>query len=130
MASRVTGLGGVFFKAQDKQRMIAWYRDRLGIDVQSWGGTVFEWRHLNAPDQKGATAWSIFDAKSKKFDPSPSSFMLNYIVADLDGLLAALKAEGVEVDPNVQDSEYGKFAWIMDPEGNRIELWQPPAEKA
>jgi len=89
---------------------------------------VFEWRHLNAPDQKGSTAWSIFDAKSKKFDPSPSPFMINYIVADLDAVLAALKAEGVDVDPRVEDSEFGKFGWVMDPEGNRIELWQPAAE--
>src|SRR5262245_37955944 len=130
MTPRVTGLGGVFFKAKDKQRLIAWYRDRLGLDLQGWGGTVFALRHLNSPDQNGSTNWSIFDEKSKYFDPSRASFMINYRVDDLDAVLAALRAEGVEVDPNVQDSEFGKFGWIMDPEGNRIELWQPPAEQA
>jgi predicted enzyme related to lactoylglutathione lyase len=128
MAARVTGLGGVFFKVRDKARLIEWYRDRLGLDVQSWGGTVFPWRDAEAPEKRGHTAWSLFDAGSKYFDPSTSPFMINYRVENLDALLAALKAEGVEVDEKTQESEFGKFGWVMDPEGNRIELWQPPAE--
>ncbi len=127
--TRVTGLGGVFFKARDKARMIEWYRDRLGLDVQSWGGAMFQWREDQAPHRRGSTSWAVFDAKSKYFDPSQSPFMINYRVENLDAVLAALKAEGVDVDPNVQESEFGKFGWIMDPEGNRIELWQPPAEQ-
>jgi catechol 2,3-dioxygenase-like lactoylglutathione lyase family enzyme len=123
---RVTGLGGVFFKARDKAQLIAWYRDRLGIDVQSWGGTAFEWRDPSNPEQSGTTAWAIFDAKSTHFAPSTAPFMINYRVDDLDALLAALKAEGVEVDPRVEESDDGRFGWVMDPEGHRIELWQPP----
>ena len=122
---RVTGLGGVFFKARDKAALLAWYRDHLGIDVQSWGGAVFEWREAADPAKEASTAWSIFDAKSKKFDPSPAPFMINYRVDDLDAVLAALRAAGAEVDPKVEDTDYGRFAWVMDPEGHRIELWQP-----
>ncbi len=123
---RVTGLGGVFFKARDKAKLLEWYRDRLGIDVQSWGGATFEWRDAKDPGKSGSTAWSVFDAKSKYFDPSPAPFMINYRVDDLDALLATLKSQGVEVDPNVQESEDGRFGWVMDPEGHRIELWEPP----
>jgi predicted enzyme related to lactoylglutathione lyase len=122
---RVTGVGGVFFKARDKAALLAWYRDHLGIDVQSWGGTVFDWRDATDPAKEGSTAWSIFDAKAKKFDPSPAPFMINYRVDDLDAVLAALKAAGAEIDPRVEDTDYGRFAWVMDPEGHRIELWQP-----
>jgi predicted enzyme related to lactoylglutathione lyase len=126
---RVTGLGGVFFKARDKARLLEWYRDRLGIDVQSWGGAVFEWRDASDPATPGSTAWSIFDAKSKHFDPSPAPFMINYRVDDLDAVLAALKADGADVDPRVQESEEGRFGWVMDPEGHRIELWEPPKSR-
>jgi predicted enzyme related to lactoylglutathione lyase len=122
---KVTGLGGVFFKARDKAALLAWYRDHLGIDVQSWGGTVFDWRDAADPAKEGSTAWSIFDAKNKKFDPSPAPFMINYRVDDLDAVLATLKAAGADVDPRVEDTDYGRFAWVMDPEGHRIELWQP-----
>jgi predicted enzyme related to lactoylglutathione lyase len=122
---RVTGVGGVFFKARDKAALLAWYRDHLGIDVQSWGGTVFDWRDATDPAKEGSTAWSIFDATAKKFDPSPAPFMINYRVDDLDAVLAALKAAGAEIDPRVEDTDYGRFAWVMDPEGHRIELWQP-----
>ena len=122
---RVTGIGGVFLKAKDPKVLGEWYRTHLGIDIQDWGGnvgTVFPW---DSPD--GMTLLSLFPMTSKKFDPSPSPVMINYRVDDLAALLAALRAEGCAVDDKLEDSEYGKFGWVMDPEGNRIELWQPPA---
>ena len=125
---RVTGIGGIFIKAQDTERMRDWYRRHLGIDIQAWGGTSFRW---NDPERVepdgGVTVWSLFKADSTYFAPSTAPFMVNYRVDDLHALLAALRAEGCEVDAKVDESEYGKFGWVMDPEGNRIELWQPPA---
>lgn len=124
---RVTGIGGIFIKAQDTERMGDWYRRHLGIDIQAWGGTAFRW---NDPERVepdgGVTVWSLFKADSGYFAPSTAPFMVNYRVDDLHALLAALRAEGCEVDAKVEESEYGKFGWVMDPEGNRIELWQPP----
>jgi predicted enzyme related to lactoylglutathione lyase len=120
---RVTGIGGIFFKAQDPKSMKQWYREHLGIDAGDYGAT-FDWRDNDDPTKSGQTAWSLFPHDTKYFDPSKSSFMINYRVADLEGLLAALKEEGVEVS-EIQSEGYGKFAWISDPEGNRIELWEP-----
>ena len=122
---RVTGIGGIFFKARDPDMLRAWYRKHLGIDVQDWGGTTFRWNDPPQPD--GATVWSIFASTSKNFDPSTAPFMVNYRVEDLAAVLAALRAEGCKVDDKIDESEYGKFGWVMDPEDNRIELWQPPA---
>jgi len=118
---RVTGIGGIFFKSPDSKRLHEWYRRHLGIDVQEWGGAAFSW---TAP---GSTIWSVFDQDSKYFDPSHSNFMVNYRVEDLQSLLALLRAEGCIVDEKVEESQYGKFGWVLDPDGNRIELWQPPA---
>ena len=122
--ARVTGIGGIFIKARDADALRAWYRRHLGIDVQDWGGATFRWNEPPEPD--GATVWSIFAADSKYFDPSPAPFMVNYRVADLAAMLEELRAAGCAVDDRVEESEYGKFGWVMDPEGNRIELWQPP----
>jgi catechol 2,3-dioxygenase-like lactoylglutathione lyase family enzyme len=124
--ARVNGLGGVFFKAQDAERLRSWYREHLGLPVEDWGGMSFEWREKDDPSRTGATVWSIFPASSRYFDPSPAPFMVNYRVDDLDRVLAELRSEGVEVDPKVEESEFGRFGWVMDPEGNRIELWEPP----
>ena len=124
---RVTGIGGIFFKAKDAPALQAWYKAHLGIDVQPWGGAAFDW---NGPDGKpaaGTTAWLIAPEKSDQFAPGNASFMVNYRVDDLLGLVAALKAEGCDVLDRIDDSEYGKFAWVVDPEGNKVELWQPPA---
>ena len=118
---RVVGVGGIFFKARDPEALRAWYKAHLGIDVQVWGGTTFPWDKPN-----GMTVWSIFPESSENFAPSKSSFMVNYVVEDLNAVLDALRSEGCDVDSKVDDSEYGKFGWVMDPEGNRIELWQPP----
>lgn len=119
---RVVGIGGIFFKARDPEGLRAWYKAHLGIDVQDWGGTAFPW---NRPG--GMTVWSIAPESAGTFAPSPAPFMVNYIVEDLPAVLEALRAEGCEVDPKVDESEFGAFGWVMDPEGNRVELWQPPA---
>jgi predicted enzyme related to lactoylglutathione lyase len=123
---RVTGIGGVFFKARDSQALGEWYRTHLGIDVQDWGGAAFSWGE-GSDEPKGVTIWTPFKGDTRYFEPSTASFMLNYRVRDLDAMLAQLRAAGVQVDDKVEDSEYGRFGWAMDPEGNRLELWQPPA---
>jgi catechol 2,3-dioxygenase-like lactoylglutathione lyase family enzyme len=130
MKKRVTGIGGVFFKAKDPRKLGEWYRDRLGIPVDpNWGGWAFEWRDAKSPRKKGQTVWSPFPADTGYFKPGRKQFMVNYRVDDLHSVLKALRAEGVWVDPKVEESEYGKFGWVMDPEGNRLELWQPPVAK-
>jgi predicted enzyme related to lactoylglutathione lyase len=127
---RVTGIGGIFFKAQDQEKLYQWYEKHLGIQRDLGGqGAAFHWRESENPEQEGLTAWAIFPENTKYFDPSPSKCMINYRVDDLDALLEALKNEGVQIDPKREDYDYGRFAWIMDPEGNRIELWEPPKEK-
>jgi predicted enzyme related to lactoylglutathione lyase len=132
---RVTGIGGIFFKSDDPEKLYQWYENNLGISRSADGsGAIFEWRESadaekndpNAATQNGMTIWSIFPRHSKYFDPSHSGFMINYRVSDLDGLLEALGKEGVQIDPHRENADYGRFAWIMDPEGNRIELWEPP----
>ena len=123
---RVTGIGGIFFKAKDPVALRAWYQKHLGIDVLPWGGTAFLWADDTGKAYKGTTIWNIGDAKNDYYAPSASSFMINYRVADLTALLKALREEGCEVLDKTDDSEYGKFGWVMDPEGNKVELWQPP----
>lgn len=123
---RVTGIGGIFFKSKDPKALSAWYKTHLGIDVQSWGGAAFQWNGPDNPTGVGTTVWNAFPADTKYFAPSPASFMVNYRVADLHALLAALRSEGVQVEDKVDESEYGKFGWLVDPDGNKIELWQPP----
>jgi predicted enzyme related to lactoylglutathione lyase len=126
---RVTGIGGVFLKAKDAPALRAWYQRHLGIEVQVWGGTAFRWTDAQGQPTGGTTAWSIASSDSDQFAPGTASFMVNYRVDDLQGLVAALKAEGCNVLDKLDDSEYGKFAWVIDPEGNKVELWQPPAGK-
>ena len=121
---RVTGIGGIFFKADDPEKMYQWYEKHLGIKREQ-GYVAFAWRGEQNPDEKGITTWAIFDKKSKYFDPSHAPFMINYRVDDLDAVLEQLRAEGVAIDPKREDYDYGRFAWITDPEGNKIELWQP-----
>ena len=123
---RVTGIGGIFFKSKDPESLRAWYRQHLGIEVESWGGHAFSWRSEANPEGIGTTVWNVFKADSKYFNPSNAPFMINYRVENMDELIPLLRSEGCEVDPKVEDTEYGKFGWVMDPEGNRIELWQPP----
>jgi predicted enzyme related to lactoylglutathione lyase len=123
---RVTGIGGIFFKASDPDKLRDWYRAHLGIESDKEGGAVFKWRQADDPACERYTVWSPFSANSDYFAPSEKPFMLNFQVENLDELLAQLKQEGVDVDPKVETYEYGKFGWIMDPDGNRIELWEPP----
>ena len=124
---KVTGIGGIFFKAKDPDKLREWYRQHLGIESESWGGFAFHWADDPQPDG-GATAWSIFPDTTKYFEPSTQPFMINFRVANLQELVTELQSAGVDV-PKVDESEFGKFSWVMDPEGNRIELWEPPATK-
>ena len=123
---RVTGIGGIFIKAENPEQLREWYRQHLGIAIEDWGGTAFRWSGPDNPQGVGTTVWSLFAGDSEYFAPSRARFMVNFRVADLHALLAALRAEGCEVDAKVEESEFGKFGWVMDPEGNRVELWQPP----
>lgn len=116
---RVTGIGGVFIKAKDPAKLRAWYKTHLGIDVQTWGGAAFTGVPAN-----GKTAWFVGDGST--FAPSSASFMINYRVADLPGLLRLLREEGCQVLDKVEQSDFGIFGWVMDAEGNKVELWQPP----
>ncbi len=112
---RITGIGGIFFKAQDAKALQTWYAEKLGVAVDpSYGGAMYD-----------TTAWSVFKHDTKYFDPSTQPFMINYRVDDLEAMLAQLRAAGVTVDDKVDDTDYGRFGWAMDPEGNRIELWEP-----
>ena len=123
---RVTGIGGIFFKAKDAPALRSWYQKHLGIDIQVWGGAAFEWKGADGKPAAGTTVWSINSQDSKQFAPSTASFMINYRVDDVHALVKALKEEGCNVLEKIDDSEYGKFAWVIDPEGNKVELWQPP----
>ena len=123
---RVTGIGGIFFKAKDPVALREWYRKHLGIDVQEWGGAAFNWTDEAGNPANGMTVWSIGPADSDYYAPSTASFMVNYRVDDLAALLQALRDEGCDVLETTDDTEYGKFGWVMDPEGNKVELWQPP----
>jgi predicted enzyme related to lactoylglutathione lyase len=120
---KVTGIGGVFFKVRDPDNMSAWYQEHLGIEAKE-GAADFAWREMDDPEQIGRTVWAVFPKDSTHFGASSSSLMINYRVANLDRMLEQLRAGGVTVE-KVEDHDYGRFAWIMDPEGNRIELWEP-----
>ncbi|HBX67643.1 MAG: glyoxalase [Balneola sp.] len=124
MKKRVTGIGGVFLKAKDPKETQAWYREHLGIESGKYGGT-FEWRYAEDASKKGYTAWSIFDEKTEYTNPSNKDAMINYRVENLEGLLKVLEEEGVEIVGEMEVFEYGKFGWIMDPNGYKIELWEP-----
>ncbi len=117
----ITGIGGIFFKARDPKTLAAWYRDVLGLKLEDWGGAMLRY---DAPGHPPHVVWCPFDAGTTYFAPSTQSFMINYAVDDMDGFLAGLEAKGVKILAR-KDEDYGPFAWIMDPEGNKIELWQP-----
>jgi predicted enzyme related to lactoylglutathione lyase len=123
---RVTGIGGVFVRSKDPKALGAWYREHLGLNVEEWGGVAFRWATAENPTGAGTTIWSPFKDDTSHYVLSAASYMINFRVHDLGSLLAALRSEGCAVDAKVEESEYGKFGWVQDPEGNRIELWQPP----
>jgi len=126
---RVIGIGGVFLKSRHRQRLLDWYRDHLGIDMQEWGGAVFAPDAAARQGLDAAVNFSVFEHDSEYFALSTAPFMLNLVVEDLHSVLAALREEGCEVDARCEESEYGRFGWVMDPDGNRIELWQPPLQR-
>jgi predicted enzyme related to lactoylglutathione lyase len=120
VTERVLGIGGVFLRARDPAALLAWYGEHLGVELQDWGGTVFR------AEQGDETVWHAFPAESEYF-PRAQQAMVNFRVRDLDAMLTQLRAAGAEVDAAIEDNAYGKFGWAVDPEGNRFELWQPPA---
>ena len=123
--ARVTGIGGVFFKSTaDQNRLAAWYRDNLGLPLESWGGAILKWPDDKAED-RGLTVWNVAERETKWFAPSSASFMINYRVDDLVEMLAQLEKNGVTIVKGLELHENGKFAWILDPEGNKVELWEP-----
>jgi catechol 2,3-dioxygenase-like lactoylglutathione lyase family enzyme len=125
-AERVTGIGGIFIKARDPRALREWYGDKLGFPRQEGAvPPLFLWREREAPETVGTTVWGLFRSDTKYFEPSQASFMINYRVRNLDRMLAQLRAQGVTVDTKVVDDFNGRFAWVMDPEGNKIELWEP-----
>ena len=122
---RVNGIGGIFFKARDAERLREWYREHLGLPVASWGGVSFDGRDARPGERQTSTIWSVLAGDTRYFEPSTSPFMINYRVNNLDGLLTRLRAAGVTVEGKVVEDFNGKFGWVMDPEGNKIELWEP-----
>lgn len=123
--ARITGIGGVFFKSRgDGAALAAWYQKHLGLTLEDFGGAILRWSGDTAPDG-GVTVWMVAGADSKWFSPSESSFMINYRVDDLDALLSQLRADGIDVIQGPDADDNGKFAWIMDPDGNKVELWEP-----
>ena len=129
--ARVTGVGGVFLRSADPKRLAEWYAEFLGVELTKYGGVTFSWTD-EVPPGTGMTIWSAFAQDTNYFGEgsggAPQQVMINYRVDDMDELLTALQAAGIWIDPKRDDSEYGRFAWIKDCDGNRIELWQPPAK--
>lgn len=125
----ITGLGGVTFSCRDVESTRGWYREKLGIAIDpSWGGTAFTWREKGDPEHIGATIWAPFSSENAYFAPSKAEFMINFRVRDLDGFLAHLKSHGVPQIGEIDEQDYGRFAWILDPDGRKIELWEPKGE--
>ena len=125
--AKVTGIGGVFFKSRNDSGALAdWYQKHLGMRLESFGGAILRWPDDKAEDN-GLTVWAVAQKESKWFSPSDSSFMINYRVDNLSDLLAQLRQSGVEIISGPESAENGKFAWILDPDGNKVELWEPMA---
>lgn len=123
--ARITGIGGVFFKSRnDNAALAAWYQKHLGIPLEIWGGAVLRWPDDTAED-KGLTVWHVAEKESQWFSPSDSSFMINYRVDNLSEMIEQLRQGGVEIIGGPESHENGKFAWLMDPDGNKVELWEP-----
>ena len=125
---RVTGIGGVFFRAKDPEGLQQWYAEHLGLEPEADGCVVFRWSE-RATQTNASTVWAPFKEDTDYFGAHSQQSMVNYRVRDLDAMLAQLRAAGATVDDKIEDSEYGKFGWATDPEGNRMELWQPPANE-
>jgi predicted enzyme related to lactoylglutathione lyase len=123
--ARVTGIGGVFFKSRSNhQQLAAWYEKHLGLTLEPWGGAILKWPDDQAGD-KGITVWNVAATNTDWFAPSDASFMINYRVDDLAQLVQQLQQAGIEILQGPETHENGSFAWICDPDGNKLELWQP-----
>lgn len=122
--ARVTGIGGVFLRAKDPEALAKWYAEYLGVMLAPHGGVMFAWAD-EVPAGTGMTVWNLFPEDTEYFGAGAQQAMVNYRVDDLDGLLRKLVAAGAAVDPKREEYSYGRFAWVTDPEGNRLELWQP-----
>lgn len=125
---RVLGVGGVFFRSSDPARLAAWYRDTLGLETEAWGTTHGTSFSPQAMPDNAFTVWSAFAADTAYFGDPRQSFMINLVVDDLDSALANVEAAGGEVIPDKEEHDFGRFGWIVDPDGNRVELWEPPEE--
>lgn len=124
----ISGFGGIFFKSVNPKETMSWYQRMLGLKTDGQYGATFEWRSLENPAEKGSTVWSPFSEKSDYFSPSDKPFMLNFRVKNLERLLEKLREHGVSQLGEMQVFEYGKFAWILDPDGIKVELWEPYEE--
>ena len=123
--AKVTGIGGVFFKTKaDHKALASWYQEHLGIVLEDFGGAVLNWQ-LDTSEDKGLTVWHVADRDSDWFSPSESTFMINYRVDDLEAMVEQLTAAGIDILTGPEYHENGAFAWLLDPEGNKIELWEP-----
>ncbi len=123
--ARITGIGGVFFKAKtDAKALREWYAKHLGIQLEAWGGSALRWTEDRAEDG-GVTAWQVADPATKWFSPSESSFMINYRIDNMNGMIDQLRNGGVPIHRGPEFHENGTFLWILDPDGNKIELWEP-----
>ena len=123
--AKVTGLGGVFFKSDNQEKLLEWYKVALGIDPDFGFGKTFKWDADDESDRDRYSVWSIFPADTKYFEPSQSGFMINFRVDDLDAIMEKLMSLGANVVDMIEEDEYGRFGWVTDPEGNKIELWEP-----
>jgi len=121
---KVTGIGGIFFKCKDPKAMKEWYKNHLGLNINDYGAT-YDWGEMHESNKKGSITWSPASETTKYFDPSTKEFMINYTVDDLEALVEELKKEGVTILDDMETYDFGKFIHIMDPEGNKVELWQP-----
>ena len=124
---KVTGIGGIFFKCKDPNKVKEWYNKHLGLDAGPYGAS-FEWRQADAPDKKGLTQWNVNTETAKNYEPSTKDFMINYRVENLEALVEELKKEGVTIIDKIESYDYGKFVHILDLEGNKIQLWEPANE--
>ena len=128
--AKVTGIGGVFIKSKGNHKgLAAWYAKYLGFVLENWGGAILRWPDDKA-DDRGVTVWHVAEKDGTWFSPSTSSFMINYRVDDLEALLAQLRADGIEILKGPETSDAGSFAWLLDPEGNKLELWEPKRAEA
>lgn len=126
---KVIGIGGIFFKSKNPRALAEWYEKHLGVPIdKSYGGYTFSWGDPSQRPDAGYTIWSPFTEETGYLEPSQKEFMFNFIVDDLEALLEELKTEGIPSLDDIEDTEFGKFGWILDPEGHKVELWEPPSQ--